>query len=132
MEDPGNWKERNNGSLIASESGVTNYYGLINVQERGVLFLNHGIPIYEGQVVGQNSRAEDIRVNVCKTKQLSNMRSKGEGSDEHFNTPKEMGLEDALEYIGDDELVEITPKTVRIRKMYLTENAQKQADRKSK
>lgn len=132
MEDPGNWKEPNNGSLVASESGITNYYGLINVQDRGVLFLDHGIAVYEGQVVGQNSRSEDIRVNVCKTKQLSNMRSKGEGSDEHFNVPKEMGLEDALEYISDDELVEITPKTVRIRKMYLTELTAKQAERKAK
>jgi len=132
MADPGNWRERINGSLIASESGETNYYGLINVQDRGVLFLDHGIQIYEGQVVGQNSRGEDIRVNVCKEKQLSNMRSKGEGSDEHFNKPKLMELEDALEYIGDDELVEITPKNVRIRKTYLTEIAQKQAERKQK
>ncbi len=132
MPDPGSWKERTNGSLIVSESGTTNFYGLINVQDRGVLFLDHGVSVYEGQVVGQNSRSEDIRVNVCKTKQLSNMRSKGEGSDEHFNTPKIMGLEDALEYIGDDELVEITPKNVRIRKMYLTENAAKQAARKGK
>ncbi len=132
MPDPGNWKERSNGSLVASESGATNYYGLINVQDRGVLFLDHGIEIYEGQVVGQNSRTEDIRVNVCKEKQLSNMRSKGEGSDEHFNKPKNMGLEDALEYIGDDELVEVTPQNVRIRKMYLTEIAEKQAKRESK
>jgi GTP-binding protein len=131
LPDPGNWKERSNGSLIASESGTTNYYGLINVQDRGTMFLDHGVPVYEGQVVGQNSRSEDIRVNVCKTKQLSNMRSKGEGSDEHFNTPKTMGLEDALEYIGDDELVEVTPKNVRIRKLYLTENEEKQAKRKS-
>ncbi|OGZ66804.1 MAG: GTP-binding protein TypA [Candidatus Staskawiczbacteria bacterium RIFCSPHIGHO2_02_FULL_34_10] len=130
MEDPGNWKERNQGSLIAHESGTTNFYGLINVQDRGVLFLDHGVQIYEGQVVGQNSRSEDMRVNVCKTKQLSNMRSKGEGSDEHFNTPKNMGLEDALEYIGDDELVEVTPKNIRIRKLYLTEIAEKQALRR--
>ncbi len=130
MPDPGSWRERSNGSLVASESGVTNYYGLINVQDRGTLFLDHGVNIYEGQVVGQNSRSEDIRVNVCKTKQLSNMRSKGEGSDEHFNIPKTMDLEDALEYIGDDELVEVTPKNVRIRKMYLTEMAEKQAKRK--
>ena len=127
LPDPGNWKERSNGSLIASESGDTNYYGLINVQDRGTLFLDHAVPIYEGQVVGQNSRSEDIRVNVCKEKQLSNMRSKGEGSDEHFNKPKNMGLEDALEYIGDDELVEVTPQNVRIRKIYLTENEAKRA-----
>ena len=129
MPEPGNWKERNNGSLVAHEPGPTNLYGLINVQDRGVLFLGPGVEIYQGQVVGQNSRPEDIRVNVCKTKQLSNMRSKGEGSDEHFNTPKEMGLEDALEYIGDDELVEVTPKSVRIRKVYLTENEAKRAQR---
>lgn len=132
LPDPGNWRERSNGSLVASESGTTNFYGLINVQDRGVLFLDHGIPVYEGQVVGQNSRSEDIRVNVCKTKQLSNMRSKGEGSDEHFNTPKTMGLEDALEYIGDDELVEVTPQNIRIRKTYLTEIAEKQAKREQK
>lgn len=130
MPDPGNWKERNQGSLVAHESGTTNLYGLKNVQDRGILFFGPGIEIYEGQVVGQNSRSEDIRVNVCKTKQLSNMRSKGEGSDEHFNTPKTMGLEDALEYIGDNELVEITPKNVRIRKLFLTEIEAKKSARK--
>lgn len=132
LPDPGNWKERENGSLIACESGPTNLYGLKNVQDRGVLFYGHGIEIYEGQVVGQNSRSNDIRVNVCKTKQLSNMRSKGEGSSEHFNTPKTMGLEDALEYIGDDELVEVTPKSIRIRKVYLTEIDAKRAERKER
>lgn len=129
MPDPGNWKERDSGSLVACETGPTNLYGLRNVQDRGVLFFGQGIEIYEGQVVGQNSRSNDIRVNVCKTKQLSNMRSKGEGNTEHFNTPKTMGLEDALEYIGDNELVEITPKNVRIRKVYLREADSKRADR---
>ncbi|TSC93831.1 MAG: GTP-binding protein TypA [Parcubacteria group bacterium Licking1014_1] len=129
MPDPGNWKERSNGSLVSCETGQTNLYGLRNAQGRGVLFFGPGIEIYEGQVVGQNSRSEDIRVNVCKTKQLSNMRSRGEGSAEHFNTPKTMGLEDALEYIGEDELVEITPKNVRIRKIYLKEVDAKRAGR---
>jgi len=119
LPDPNNWKDREQGSLVAHESGITNLYGLINVQGRGVLFFGPGIPVYVGQVVGQNSRSNDIRVNVCKTKQLSNMRSKGEGSDEHFNAPKIMDLEDALEYIGDDELVEVTPKNIRIRKIIL-------------
>ncbi len=129
MEDPGNWKERDNGSLVACETGATNLYGLRNAQSRGVLFFGPGVEVYEGQVVGQNSRSEDIRVNVCKTKQLSNMRSRGEGSAEHFNTPKTMGLEDTLEYIGDDELAEITPKSVRIRKVYLKEIDSKRAGR---
>ncbi|MDO8659664.1 MAG: translational GTPase TypA, partial [Candidatus Parcubacteria bacterium] len=131
LPDPGNWKEKEQGSLIACESGPTNLYGLKNIQDRGVLFLGHGIEVYEGQVIGQNSRSNDIRVNVCKTKQLSNMRSKGEGNTEHFDTPKTMGLEDALEYIGDDELVEITPKSIRIRKMYLKEIDEKRANRKT-
>jgi len=132
QEDPGNWKERNQGSLVAHETGQTNLYGLRNVQSRGALFFGPGIMVYEGQVVGQNSRSEDIRVNVCKTKQLSNMRSRGEGVTEHFNTPKTMELEDALEYIGDDELVEITPKNIRIRKIYLSEISAKRAARESK
>src|SRR3989339_872297 len=124
LPDPENWKERNNGSLVASEAGMTILYGLKNVQDRGVMFYGPGTEVYEGEVVGQNSRPEDIRVNVCKAKQLSNMRSKGEGNTEHFNTPKKMELEDALEYIGDDELVEITPKNVRIRKIFLGANDQ--------
>jgi len=132
LPDPGNWKEKEQGSLVTCESGPTNLYGLKNIQDRGVLFLGPATEVYEGQVVGQNSRPDDIRVNVCKTKQLSNMRSKGEGSTEHFDTPKTMGLEDALEYIGDDELVEITPKNIRIRKLYLREIDEKRANRKNK
>ncbi|KKR21654.1 MAG: GTP-binding protein TypA [Parcubacteria group bacterium GW2011_GWE2_39_37] len=121
-EDPGNWRDRDQGSLVVHETGVSNLYGLTNVQDRGVLFIGPAIQVYKGQVIGQHSRATDLRVNVCKTKELSNMRSKGDGPAEHFNAPKEMGLEDALEYIGDDELVEITPVNIRIRKMILDEN----------
>jgi GTP-binding protein len=112
---------RVHGSLVAHETGTTSLYGLTNVQDRGVLFVGPGVQVYKGQVVGKNARVEDIHVNVCKTKQLSNMRSKGEGTMEHFNTPKVMGLEDALEYVSEDELVEVTPKTIRIRKMILDE-----------
>ncbi len=121
LPDPANWRERDQGSLVAHETGASNLYGLLNVQDRGVLFIGPGVEVYKGQVVGQNSRSEDIRVNVCKEKQLSNMRSKGDGVSEHFNAPKVMDLEDALEYIGDDELVEITPKNIRIRKVILDE-----------
>ncbi|MEK7496310.1 MAG: translational GTPase TypA [Patescibacteria group bacterium] len=117
--DPGNWRERERGSLVAHESGESNLYGLLNVQDRGSLFIGPGVAVYKGQVVGQNSRADDISVNVCKAKQLSNMRSKGDGSSEHFKTPKIMDLEDALEYINDEELVEVTPQNVRIRKIGL-------------
>ncbi|MFA4937002.1 MAG: translational GTPase TypA [Patescibacteria group bacterium] len=123
--DPGNWKPREQGSLVAFESGTSNLYGLLNVQDRGVMFIGPGVAVYQGQVVGQNSRPGDIRVNVCKTKQLSNMRSKGDGSAEHFKTPQTMDLEDALEYIGEDELVEVTPKNIRMRKLVLNENEAK-------
>ena len=129
MLDVGNWKERDNGSLVATETGDTRLYGLKNVQDRGILFIGPAVTVYEGQVVGQNSRPNDIRVNVCKEKQLSNMRSKGEKNREHFNVPKIMNLEDSLEYIGDDELVEVTPKNIRIRKMHLREVDAKRADR---
>ena len=128
-QDPGGWHERNQGSLVAHETGTTNLYGLLNVQDRGVLFVGPGVPVYMGQVVGQNARSGDIRVNVCKTKQLSNMRSKGDGSAEHFNTPRTVGLEDALEYIGEDELVEITPENIRVRKVILSENEAKRIAR---
>jgi len=128
--DPGNWQERTQGSLVSTQTGETNMYGLRNVQDRGTLFFSPAVIVYEGQVVGQNSRPNNIRVNVCKTKQLSNMRSRGEGNTEHFNVPRTMGLEDALEYIGDDELVEITPKSVRIRKIYLKEVDEKRAEKK--
>ncbi|MGA2418304.1 MAG: translational GTPase TypA [Candidatus Staskawiczbacteria bacterium] len=129
MPDPGNWKERDHGSLISTDTGPTNMYGLRNVQDRGIMFFSPGVEVYQGQVVGQNSRPNDIWVNVCKEKELSNMRSKGEGNKEHFNVPKTMGLEDALEYVGDDELVEVTPKNIRIRKLHLTEVDAKRADR---
>lgn len=128
LSDPGDWKERDQGSLIAHETGQSNMYGLRNVQDRGVLFFGPGVDVYKGQVVGQNTRQGDLAINICKEKQLSNMRSKGDGSDVHFKTPKTMDLDAALEYIGDDELVEVTPKNVRIRKVTLDRAAQKRKE----
>ena len=115
----GEIKTIQHGSLVAYETGTTNSYGLLNAQERGQLFLGHGVPVYEGMVVGRNAKPEDLEVNVCKTKQLSNMRSKGEGVSEHFDTPLTMTLEESIEYLGDDELLEVTPKNLRLRKMAL-------------
>ena len=106
---------------MASDAGQTLLYSLVSLQERGTLFYGPGEQVYVGQVVGEHSRAGDLRVNPCKAKQLSNMRSKGDGGTEHFDKPRTMNLEDALEYIGDDELVEVTPKNVRIRKIVLDE-----------
>ena len=124
-EDFKDWHDKERGSLVAHETGVTKMYGLLNIQDRGILFFGPGVEVYRGQVVGENAREQDMRVNACKEKELSNMRSKNQGLDEHFNTPKTMDLEDALEYIGDDELVEVTPKNVRIRKKILDENEER-------
>lgn len=110
---------RGHGSLVAHESGVAKTYGLINAQERGAIFINPGDTVYKGQVIGKNSRDEDISVNVCREKHLTNMRSKGEDVAAKINATMPMGLEDALEYIDDSELVEVTPKSIRIRKVIL-------------
>ena len=110
---------RGHGSLVAHEGGITKTYGLMNAQERGVIFINAAEEVYKGQVIGRNSRDEDISVNVCREKHLTNMRSKGEDVSAHMNAPVKMDLEDALEYIDDSELVEVTPKNIRIRKIIL-------------
>ncbi|MEK9154884.1 MAG: translational GTPase TypA [Patescibacteria group bacterium] len=120
------------GSLIASETGLSNSYGLMNAQSRGQLFIEPGISVYEGMVVGQNAKADDILVNICKTKELTNFRSKNQGVQEQLEVPKKMGLEDSLDYIGDDELVEATPKNIRIRKAVLSENNRKKTKRQDK
>lgn len=112
---------RGHGSLVAHESGTTKTYGLINAQERGSIFINAGEIVYKGQVIGKNSRDEDIRINVCREKHLTNMRSKGEDVSEKLNATVKMGLEEALEYINDEELVEVTPSSIRIRKIILDE-----------
>ncbi|EKD33279.1 MAG: hypothetical protein ACD_76C00054G0005 [uncultured bacterium] len=126
-EQAGEITANNHGSLVSMEAGTTMHYALASLQERGSLFFGPGVQVYAGMVVGENSRAEDIELNPCKEKKLSNMRSKGDGGAVVLDAPHEMGLEAALEYIGDDELVEVTPKSIRIRKTILDENARKRA-----
>ncbi len=115
------------GSLIVHETGESNSYGLTAAQERGQLFIGPGIKVYEGMVIGQNAKPEDLTVNVCKEKKLSNMRSKGDGVSEGLTTPRHMSLEEALEYLGDDELLEVTPVHLRIRKQFLKDFERKRA-----
>ncbi len=117
--DSGQKFERANGSLVVHESGNTKLYALVGAQDRGTLFVGPGVNVYKGQVIGMNSREDDIVINVCKEKKQTNHRSSGEGTSEHFNTPKIMSLENAIEYIDDTELVEVTPKNIRIRKIDL-------------
>ena len=112
--------ERTRGSLVASESGEANSYGLFNTQDRGRLFVRPGAPIYEGQIVGECSRNEDIAINVCKKKHVTNVRAAGADEALRLTPPLEFSLEQCLEFIRDDELVEVTPKSIRMRKRLLT------------
>nr|WP_302649993.1 translational GTPase TypA [uncultured Agathobaculum sp.] len=116
----GDIQKRTTGSLIAFETGEAVGYGLFNAQERGPLFIGPGTQVYEGMVVGENPRGEDMAVNVCKKKQLTNMRAAGSDDALRLTPPRQMSIEAALEFISDDELLEITPKSLRIRKKILS------------
>jgi GTP-binding protein len=114
-----------NGALIAVKSGETLTYGLVNAQERGTLFIGTGVNVYEGMVVGIANRDLDIEVNVCKAKKLTNNRSAGEGVSVALVPASPLSLEQALDFINDDELLEVTPTNLRIRKKKLTEAARR-------
>ena len=118
---------RHNGALVAMENGLSTAYALNNVQERGRLFVAPQEEIYEGMIVGENSRPGDLAVNPCKAKHLTNMRSQGEGKGIQLAPPVRMSLERSLEYINSDEFVEATPKTLRLRKKILDSIARKRA-----
>jgi GTP-binding protein len=115
------------GSLVASEDGTSNAYGLYAIQERGSLFIGPGVEVYRGMVAGQNSRDEDLDVNVCKAKHLTNMRSSGSDEALALTPPRQITLESALEYLGADELLEVTPASLRIRKRLLDPEARRKA-----
>lgn len=108
-----------NGSLLASESGITTTFGLQNAEERGILFLPHNVEVYEGMIVGKNARDTDLEVNVCRTKHLTSMRQSVKETFTRLNPHTVMTLDRAIEYIGPDELVEVTPKNIRMRKREL-------------
>ena len=115
----GEFSRRSTGSLVAFETGEAVTYGLYNAQGRGTLFISPGTQVYEGMVIGESPKAEDINVNVCKQKHLTNTRSSSSDDALRLITPKRMSLEECLEFIADDELLEITPKNIRIRKRIL-------------
>jgi GTP-binding protein len=123
---------RKNGVLIAMESGETVAYSLFGLQERGILFVGPGVQVYEGMILGQHSRENDLVVNSCRGKKLTNVRASGSDDAVRLTPPKILSLEQALEYINDDELVEITPKSIRLRKRYLDANERKKMEKKAK
>ena len=126
----GDIQYRKQGSLIAFESGESITYGLFNAQERGTLFIGPGEQVYAGMVVGQNGKTDDIEVNVCKRKQLTNTRSSSADEALRLVPPKILSLEEALEFIETDELLEVTPTKLRIRKKILDPKMRMRANRK--
>ena len=125
----GDIQYRKQGSLIAYESGETITYGLFNAQERGTLFVGPGEKVYSGMIVGQNGKTDDIEVNVCKTKKLTNTRASGSDDALKLTPPRVLSLEQALDFIETDELLEITPKNIRLRKKILDPTARYRAKR---
>ena len=115
----GEIQRRNSGSLVSFETGESVTYGLYNAQERGVLFIGAGVPVYAGMVVGETPKQEDISVNICKKKQLTNMRASGSDDALRLTPPRQMSLEQCLEFLADDELLEVTPESLRLRKRLL-------------
>ena len=128
----GEISRRGSGSLISWETGEAVTYGLYNAQERGALFIGAGTPVYGGMIVGECPKAEDITVNVCKKKQLTNTRASGSDDALRLTTPKQMSLEQCLEFLADDELLEVTPESLRLRKRLLDHSARMREASKKK
>ena len=120
QEFKGNMRQRSSGSLVAWEPGTAVTYGLFNAQERGQLFIEPGVKVYEGMIVGVNPRGEDISVNVCKTKHITNTRASGSDEALRLTPARHLSLEQCLEFMNDDELLEVTPKSLRLRKKTLS------------
>ena len=128
----GDISRRGTGSMISFETGESVTYGLFNAQERGTLFIGPGVPVYGGMVIGVSPRSEDITVNICKKKQLTNMRASGSDEALRLVPPKQMSLEQCLEFLADDELLEVTPESLRLRKRLLDHAARMREASKKK
>lgn len=120
------------GALVAHETGTANTYGLINVEDRGTMFITPGTEVYEGMIVGEHSRENDLAVNVCKAKAANNIRSANKEETVKLKSPRRLSLEEALEFLNDDEYCEITPSTTRLRKKYLVKSERERFEKKNK
>jgi GTP-binding protein len=121
---------RKNGVLIAIEDGETVAYSLFNLQDRGILFIGPGVRVYEGMIIGEHARQNDLVVNACRGKKLTNVRASGSDEAIRLTPPHILTLEQALEYIDEDELVEVTPTSIRLRKKFLDANERKRSQKK--
>jgi GTP-binding protein len=114
--------KRSAGALVSDRTGVTTPYALFHLQPRGELFVGAGVDVYEGMIVGEHSRDNDLNVNVCREKKLTNIRAAGKDENTVLSTPRDMTLERCLEWIKDDEMIEVTPLAIRLRKKVLASN----------
>ena len=121
----GELQRRKVGAIVASEAGKTTAYALFNIQERATMFAKAGEPVYEGQIVGENRRSGDMNVNVCRAKKLTNIRAAGKDDAAILTPPREITIEGALEWIEEDELLEVTPRALRLRKRLLSASQRK-------
>jgi len=128
----GEVEHRKNGALISMESGKALAYALFNLQERGVLFIEPGTEVYVGMIIGEHSRPNDLEVNPIKGKKLTNIRASGSDDTIQLTPPRKMTLERALEWIEEDELVEVTPQNIRLRKRYLDPHVRKRMAKQKK
>ncbi len=128
----GHIPKRSNGAIVSDRAGDTVPYALFSIQERGALFVGPGVPVYQGMIIGEHAHPSDLNVNACREKKLTNVRAAGRDENVILTTPREMTLERSLEWIGPDELVEVTPKSVRLRKRQLTTGERYRADRERK
>ncbi len=123
---------RERGSIVAWENGTANTYGLRNAEERGILFVEPGAEVYEGMVIGEHAKPLDIAVNVCKTKHLTNMRAARADATIRLTPPRRMSLDESIEYLSEDELLEVTPLNYRIRKRILETDERGKLEKKAK
>ena len=125
----GNVPQRRNGALISTDTGTAVAYALFNLQDRGVMFIGHQTPVYQGMIVGEHNRENDLEINVLKGKKLTNVRASGTDDAVTLTAPRQMSLEEMMAYINEDELLEVTPQSLRLRKMYLCPHERKRASR---
>ena len=125
----GDIPQRRNGALISNDTGAAVAYAIFNLQDRGEMFIGHQTPVYEGMIVGENSRENDLEVNVLKGKKLTNVRASGSDEATTLTPPRKMSLEDMMAYVNDDELLEVTPESLRLRKKHLCPHERKKASR---
>ena len=117
---------------MAWEPGVSTNYGLKNAEDRGILFIGPGVDVYEGMVIGENAKSGDLTINVCKKKNLTNMRQSNKDIEVRLTTPKDMSLDEKIEYLADDDLLEVTPTSLRIRKRILNSEERGKLIKKAK